>query len=160
MRGDCRRCGALSRSAHVIGALLPVWLVQEGVIAGVPQWGMICLLVGVAVMPVLWLCGTLPPLDAGGWWLAEQVAVHGWGASAAATPARLTLTLAGGALSVALIWVSVAPPLCHAPQKALGGLGRGDHTRRWSCGARRRCSARVRTRCSPGWWLRRCSGRR
>jgi hypothetical protein len=46
----------------------------------------------LATLPLMWLAGSLPPLDAAVFWAGEQLVVHGHGASASATPRRLLVS--------------------------------------------------------------------
>ena len=80
-------------------ALLPLLLAREGALSLSPEVTSGLLLL-VATMPLWWLLGSLPPVDAAVGWAAEQLAIHLHGGSAAASPARLIYSLVGS-------WVTV-----------------------------------------------------
>eukprot|EP01052_Picozoa_sp_SAG31_P006285 SAG31_NODE_287_length_18430_cov_8.127544_10_plen_1156_part_00 len=95
--------GAISRAVHLILAMTPLQLARHGEVVLSPAtasglYGII------AAMPLLWMLGTLPPIDAALEWLAEQMAICLFGASPTASPERLIVTLTGAGIAVLVTW--------------------------------------------------------
>eukprot|EP01043_Picozoa_sp_COSAG02_P037307 COSAG02_NODE_2789_length_8024_cov_8.486183_4_plen_942_part_01 len=96
-------CGGLSRGFHLCATLLPLLLEREDTLK-LPGQVTIGLVSLVATMPLWWLLGTLPPVDAAVGWIAEQLVVHLHGCSPAASPLRLAVAVTGAWVTVAITW--------------------------------------------------------
>ena len=96
-------CSGLSRGFHLCSTLLPLLLEREHTLK-LPHPVTIALIALVATMPLWWLLGSLPPVDAAIGWVVEQCVVHLHGCSAAASPVRLAVAAAGAWVTVAITW--------------------------------------------------------
>jgi hypothetical protein len=96
--------GPISRAFHLVSVLTPLQLHMHTAVE-IAGWVSSILYAVVAMMPLLWVCGSLPPLDAAVPWLAEQLSVHLHGTSPSASPGRLGVALLGAWAALALVWI-------------------------------------------------------
>ena len=96
-------CSGVSRGFHLCSTLLPLLLEREQALK-LPHPVTIGLISLAATMPLWWLLGSLPPVDAAVGWVVEQFVVHLHGCSAAASPVRLAVAATGAWVTVAITW--------------------------------------------------------